>query len=52
MTQSLPNSRAKRATFGAAIVFGLAYFGALFFIFAPDGMLSSHVPQVQSPSQP
>ncbi|WP_333868451.1 hypothetical protein [Cypionkella sp.] len=52
MTQSLPNSRAKRATFGAAIVFALAYFGALFFIFAPDGMLSSHVPQMQRISQP
>jgi hypothetical protein len=52
MTHSLPNPRAKRASLGAAIVFGIAYFGALLFIFAPDGMLSSHVPQIQSRAQP
>lgn len=52
MTQSLPNPRAKRARFGAAVVFALAYLGALVFIFAPDGMLSSHVPQMQSSAQP
>ncbi|MEO5620379.1 MAG: hypothetical protein ACOH2M_14825 [Cypionkella sp.] len=52
MTQALPRSRTKRATFGAALVFGLAYVAALGFIFAPAGSLSTRTSVVQASSSP
>ena len=52
MTHALPNTRARRTTFWAALIFGIAYIGALVFIFAPEGMLSTHTPEAASTSQP
>jgi hypothetical protein len=52
MTHALPNSRVRRTSLFAAVIFGVAYIGALVFIFAPEGMLSSHLPEATSASQP
>lgn len=52
MTQTLPNSRAKRTTLGAITIFALAYIGALVFIFAPEGSLSSHGAMTQPRTTP
>jgi hypothetical protein len=52
MTQVLPHNRTRRTTFGAVLVFALAYLGALVFIFAPDGMLSTRAPASQAAIQP
>jgi hypothetical protein len=52
MTQALLQNRSRRTTFGAALIFALAYLGALVFIFAPDGMLSTRAPEAQTASQP
>jgi hypothetical protein len=52
MTQVLPHARPRRTTFGAVVIFALVYLGALVFIFAPDGMLSTHAPATQTAGQP
>jgi hypothetical protein len=52
MNQALPQNRTRRTTFGAVLIFALVYLGALVFIFAPDGMLSTRTPQAQTASQP
>jgi hypothetical protein len=41
MTHSLPQRPARRAPYGAFVVFALAYIGVMFIIFAPEGSLSS-----------
>jgi hypothetical protein len=41
MTHSLPQRPARRAPYGAFIVFALAYIGVMFIVFAPEGSLSS-----------
>lgn len=52
MTQVLPQNRTRRTTFGAIVIFALVYLGALVFIFAPDGMLSTRSPATQAAVQP
>lgn len=46
MTQSLTERPTRRATYGALVLFGLAYLGVLAIIFAPEGSLSSRSSQL------
>lgn len=52
MTHALPNSRVRRTPLWAIVIFGLAYIGALVFIFAPQGMLSTTTPAAETTQQP
>lgn len=41
MNRTAPQPASRRVSYGALILFGLAYLGALAIIFAPEGSLSS-----------